>query len=112
MSEPRIIPADQARELRESITPGRWKLNERESVVGIKIDYWDESPMEIANVKLAEASPDLAFTVEQQDKVIAQQAAQIARLQRAVREAIHYTYDSVDELVASHILTEGDMADE
>lgn len=68
-----MIPSDEAKQLREGITPGRWRLNEWESVVGLTIEYWDESTMEVANVKLAEAAPDLAHTVMAQ-------AAQIERV--------------------------------
>lgn len=101
MSDPRMIPADEAKQLREGITPGRWKLNEWESVVGLTIEYWNESTMEVANVKLAEAAPDLAHTV-------VEQSAQIKRLQAAIHKADKWG-DILSDLYEDEFITEEDM---
>lgn len=42
-------------------------------------------------------------------RTITAQAEQIERLQRAMRKTIEYNYESVEDLMAAHILLPGDM---
>lgn len=64
------ITADEVKQMLKEAKPGPWRLNGWESVIGITINYQDDSPMERANVELAEAAPDLARTVIEQAETI------------------------------------------
>lgn len=95
MSDPRMIPADEARRLREAATPGPWHVMDNgfggREILGTSPDRPGVFPIlgefeEEGDADLARLTPDLAYTVVEQAETIQTLSRLLAGAEEAATE--------------------------